>query len=209
MIDPGLACDRCPRLVAFRGEARAQHPDWHNAPVPSFGPITAPVLVVGLAPGLRGANRTGRPFTGDGAGELLYPTLARFGLAHGTYRAAIDDGFTLTGCRVTNAARCVPPANRPLPAEMAACRPFLAAEIKAMPALRALFCLGGESHKQVLATLGLRASAFPFAHGARHVLPGGLILGDSYHCSRLNTNTGRLTPEMFAAALGGLIEAAR
>jgi uracil-DNA glycosylase family 4 len=209
MIDPGGTCALCPRLVAFRAEAAAGHPDWHNAPVPSFGPLDAPLLVVGLAPGLRGANRTGRPFTGDGAGELLYPTLAAFGLARGTYRAAIDDGFELTGCRVTNAARCVPPGNKLLPAELAACRPFLSAEIRAMASLRALFCLGGESHKQVLATLGLRAAAYPFAHGACHALAGGLVLVDSYHCSRLNTNTGRLTPLMFEQALGRLIEATR
>jgi len=192
-------------LAAFLAANRSEHPDWHNAPVPSFGPLDAPFLVVGLAPGLKGANRTGRPFTGDHAGTLLYPTLAAFGLASGQYEARPDDGFTLTGCRVSNAARCVPPANRPLPAELKACRPFLIAEIAAMPNLRGLLALGHHAHDQILAALGLRKAAFKFGHGTRHPLPDGRVLVDSYHCSRYNTNTGRLTPAMFEAAVRTLV----
>jgi len=206
-VAPGRDCPLCPRLSAFLADSRRTHPDWHNAPVPSFGDLSARILVVGLAPGLKGANRTGRPFTGDYAGDLLYPTLAEFGLARGTYGARIDDGFTLEGCRVTNAARCVPPANKPLPAELAACRPFLAAEIAAMPALAGMLALGRHGHDQSLSALGLRRAAYPFAHGALHRLPNGLVLVDSYHCSRYNTNTGRLTTEMFREAVGRLVEA--
>jgi uracil-DNA glycosylase family 4 len=206
---PARDCPLCPRLSAFLADSRSLRPDWHNAPVPSFGDLDARVLVVGLAPGLKGANRTGRPFTGDHAGELLYPTLAEFGLAQGTYAARPDDGFTLVDCRVTNAARCVPPANRPLPAELAACRPFLAAEIAAMPALGGLLALGRHAHDQVLSPLALRRAAYPFAHGALHALPNGMVLVDSYHCSRYNTNTGRLTPAMFRDAVGRLVTATR
>jgi len=202
---PDRECPLCPRLVAFRAASRQEHPEWHNAPVPSFGPLNARFLVVGLAPGLRGANCTGRPFTGDHAGTLLYPTLAAFGLAEGTYEARPDDGFTLINCRVSNAARCVPPANRPLPAELTACRPFLVAEMAAMPNLHGLLALGHHAHGQILAALGLRRSAFVFGHGVRHALPDGRVLVDSYHCSRYNTNTGRLTPAMFEAAVQTLI----
>ena len=201
--EPARDCPLCPRLAAFRAEQRARFPDWHNAPVPSFGSATARLLIIGLAPGLRGANRTGRPFTGDYAGDLLYATLLAFGLARGRYAAAAD-GLTLVDCRITNAVRCVPPENKPTPAEAAQCRGFLAAEIGAMPQLRALLALGAIAHQAALAALELRRAAYPFAHGALHRLPGGLILADSYHCSRYNTNTRRLTPAMFEAVFAAL-----
>lgn len=207
LVEPGRDCPLCPRLAAFRRDNRAAFAGWHNAPVPSFGGLDARILVVGLAPGLKGANRTGRPFTGDYAGDLLYATLARYGLARGTYGASADDGFELVGCRVTNAVRCVPPANKPLPVEFAACRPFLAAEIAAMPNLAGVLCLGRGSHDQVLVTLGLPKSAIPFSHCGINRLPGGLVLADSYHCSRYNTNTGRLTETMFHAAVEALLQA--
>ena len=195
---PDRDCGRCPRLVAYREEHRAAEPDWHNAPVPSFGGLDARLLIVGLAPGLRGANRTGRPFTGDFAGDLLYETLGAFGFARGSYGAAPGDGLTLHDCRITNAVRCVPPQNRPRAAEITACRGFLEAEIEAMSGLRAILALGKVAHDAVLKTLGLRAGACRFAHGAVHDIDDGRRLFDSYHCSRLNTNTGRLTPAMFA-----------
>ncbi|HWE73050.1 MAG TPA: uracil-DNA glycosylase [Stellaceae bacterium] len=178
---------------------RAAHADWHNAPVPSFGDISAKLLIVGLAPGLKGANRTGRPFTGDYAGDLLYATLTKFGFARGDYAQRKDDGLTLIDCRVSNAARCVPPENKPLPEEVATCRQFLIAEIAAMPRLRAILALGQIAHGAVLGALGQRKSAFAFTHAAMNVLPDGKLLADSYHCSRYNTNTGRLTPAMFEA----------
>jgi len=204
---PPRDCPLCPRLAGFHAANRAAHPDWHNAPVPSFGDLDARILVVGLAPGLKGANRTGRPFTGDFAGDLLYGTLAHFGLADGTYQARPDDGFRLKGVRITNAVRCVPPANKPLPAEFTACRPFLAAEIAAMPRLGGLLAIGRNAHEAVLSVMGMRKSAHPFAHGRLHALPGGLVLADSYHCSRYNTNTGRLTEAMFHQALTALLNA--
>ncbi|HLO76056.1 MAG TPA: uracil-DNA glycosylase [Magnetospirillum sp.] len=204
---PGRECPLCPRLVQFRHDNRAAWPDWHNAPVSSFGSLQARMLFVGLAPGLRGANRTGRPFTGDYAGDLLYSTLATFGLAHGTYGASADDGFDLDGVRISNAVRCVPPENKPLPAEFAACRPFLLAEMDAMPNLRGLFAIGRDAHDAVLNVLGLRKAAYPFGHGALHELPSGLVLADSYHCSRYNTNTGRLTEAMFHQAVRRLLDA--
>jgi uracil-DNA glycosylase family 4 len=191
-------CPRCPRLVAFRRELRNLHPDWENAPVRSFGGLDARVLVVGLAPGMRGANRTGRPFTGDYAGDLLYSTLLKFGFARGIYRAEPNDGLRLVDCRIANAVRCVPPENKPLPAEFAACRPFLQAELAVMPEVKVLVALGKGAHDQVLRALTVRpAGAYPFVHGRLHKLPTGLMLADSYHCSRYNTNTGRLTTEMF------------
>jgi uracil-DNA glycosylase family 4 len=204
---PGRDCALCPRLLAYRETNRKTYPGWHHAPVPSFGSLEARILVVGLAPGLKGANRTGRPFTGDYAGDLLYATLSKLGLAQGNYQARPDDGYALVGCRVTNAARCAPPANKPLPAEFAACRPFLAAEITAMPNLNGILSLGRESHDQVLSTLGLRKATHPFGHGAVHRLPSGLVLTDSYHCSRYNTNTRRLTEPMFVAAVEALLAA--
>ncbi len=193
---PGRDCPLCPRLAAFRDEARAAHPDWHNAPVPSFGDLSARLLVVGLAPGLRGANRTGRPFTGDWAGDLLYETLIDFGFASGVYDERPDDGLTLHDCRITNAVRCVPPQNKPTPAEITICRAFLVPTIDTMPKLRAIVALGRIAHESVVRGLGAKLSAMPFAHGARHQA-GRLALYDSYHCSRYNTNTGVLTRDMF------------
>jgi uracil-DNA glycosylase len=198
---PRHDCALCPRLVAYRQANRGANPAWFNAPVPSFGAIDARLLVVGLAPGVRGANRTGRPFTGDFAGTLLYQTLLRFGLAQGDYKADPGDGLTLVNTRVTNAVRCVPPGNLPKPQEIGTCNPFLAAEIAAMPRLSCVLALGGVAHAAVLRASGLRASHARFQHGAVHVLPGGLHLADSYHVSRLNTNTGRLTTEMFEAVV--------
>lgn len=202
---PNRDCALCPRLAVYRGANRAAHDDWHNAPVPSFGGTDGPLLVVGLAPGVRGANRTGRPFTGDFAGVLLYRTLLKFGLAAGAYGAQADDGMLLQGCRVTNAVRCVPPGNLPLPAEINACNPFLAQEIASLPALRAILALGGVAHKAVLRARGLRASHVPFRHGVLHELPDGLVLADSYHVSRLNTNTGRLTEAMFETVVADIL----
>ncbi len=203
MNEPGADCPICPRLAAFRAAGRRAEPAWHNSPVSSFGALSARLLVVGLAPGLRGANRTGRPFTGDYAGDLLYGTLQRHGFAAGSYAAAADDGFQLHDCRVTNAVRCVPPGNKPTPAEIAACRPFLTAELSSMTRLRAVLALGTIAHDSVLKALGRRLTLFRFAHGAKHEI-GGLLLADSYHCSRLNTNTGRLTPDMFDRVVAAL-----
>jgi len=193
---PGRDCPRCPRLVAFRREWRKKEPSWFNAPVPSFGPLDASLLIVGLAPGLQGANRTGRPFTGDYAGVLLYETLKHYGFARGSYGAHPDDGLTLTDCRITNAVRCVPPENKPTPAEIATCRQFLAATIAEMPKLRAMLALGRIAHDTVLTALAVKKSAVPFKHGGKHKLEN-VTLFSSYHCSRYNTNTGVLTPEMF------------
>ena len=196
---PGRDCALCPRLVEFRHANRAAFPDFHNAPVPSFGPLSARLLIVGLAPGLKGANRTARPFTGDYAGDLLYPTLTEFGFATGDYGARPDDGLVLRDCRITNAVRCVPPLNKPVGAEIAACRPFLESEIASMANLSVILALGGIAHQAVLRTLGHKVSAYKFAHRAAHQLSPTLSMIDSYHCSRLNTNTGRLTEAMFHA----------
>jgi uracil-DNA glycosylase family 4 len=201
---PPPDCPLCPRLVAYRQIQRDSHPDWFNAPVPSFGDREAEVLIVGLAPGLKGANRTGRPFTGDYAGELLYRTLDKFGFAEGRYEARADDGLRLRRVRITNAVRCVPPRNRPEPGEIAACRVFLAAEIASMPRLRAILALGAVAHHAVLAALGFSRARFPFVHGRLYALADGLWLADSYHCSRYNTNTGRLTAAMFEAVFAAL-----
>ena len=194
--EPNRNCPLCPRLAAFREAARAREPNWFNAPVPSFGDADASLLIVGLAPGLQGANRTGRPFTGDFAGDLLYATLLEYGFAKGVYQARPDDGLTLVGCRISNAVRCVPPQNKPLPAEINTCRQFLIATIAAMPRLRAIVALGRVAHESTLKTLSLRSAAAPFAHGAIHAA-GAIRLYDSYHCSRYNTNTRVLTPDMF------------
>ena len=202
--EPPLDCQLCPRLARFREANRARFPEFHNAPVAAFGPVGAPLLIVGLAPGLKGANRTGRPFTGDYAGDLLYPTLLKFGLAKGSYGQSADDGMTLTGCRITNAVRCVPPENKPTTAEQRQCRSFLIEEIRAMENLRAIVALGGLAHGSVLAALGEVKARYPFVHNAQHALPGGLILADSYHCSRYNTNTGRLTQKMFESVFAAL-----
>jgi len=202
METPALDCALCPRLVAFRDDNAAKFSDWHNAPVASFGDADAALLIVGLAPGLRGANRTGRPFTGDWAGQLLYPTLLKFGLAAGPYDERPDDGLRMVNARITNAVRCVPPQNKPTGAEANACRPFLVSEIAGMKSLKGILALGGLAHNAVLTTLGEKRSAFKFAHGAVHVLRNGLWLADSYHCSRYNTNTRRLTTEMFEDVVG-------
>jgi len=193
---PGRDCPRCPRLVEFRKSWREKQPAWFNAPVPSFGPLDARLLIVGLAPGLQGANRTGRPFTGDYAGVLLYETLLHYKFARGEYKAHPDDGLTLTDCRITNAVRCVPPENKPTLSEIATCRQFLAATIAEMPNLAAILALGRIAHDSVLAALGQKKSAAPFQHGGKRKLDR-LTLFASYHCSRLNTNTGVLTPQMF------------
>jgi uracil-DNA glycosylase family 4 len=196
--EPGRDCPLCPRLVGYRQENRAAHPDWWNGPAASFGDPRARLLVVGLAPGRTGANRTGRPFTGDFAGVLLYETLLKTGFARGRYEARADDGLALVDCMITNAVRCAPPGNKPLPAEEAACRPFLAARIAALPRLRVIVTLGDVARRNVLRALGLKASAGAAGHGVR-LQAAGFTLINSYHCSRLNTNTGRLTPVMFEA----------
>jgi len=189
-------CPICPRLTAYRLENRAREPSWFNNPAPSFGDEAARLLIVGLAPGRSGANRTGRPFTGDHAGELLYGTLLKTGFARGLYEARPDDSLELVDCMVTNAVRCAPPGNRPEPSEEANCRPFLAARIAALPRLRAIVSLGDVARRNVLRALGLKGSSAPAGHGVEIDL-GPLRLFNSYHCSRLNTNTGRLTPQMF------------
>ena len=194
---PDRDCSLCPRLMTYREENRSKEPDWHNAPVPSFGALDSALLIVGLAPGVRGANRTGRPFTGDYAGVLLYSTLIKFGFATGDYQERPDDGLALNNCRITNAVRCVPPQNLPTPAEDKTCNTFLAAEIAAMPKLRAILTLGTVAHLMSLRALGIKPSAFKFAHGAMHQPRPGLLLADSYHVSRYNTSTRRLNTEMF------------
>lgn len=195
---PGYDCPLCPRLVAFRQHWRARQEAWFNGPVPSFGGNDARLLIVGLAPGLQGANRTGRPFTGDYAGDLLYQTMLDYGFARGNYRADPADGLELVDARIANAVRCVPPENKPTGAEIAACRPFLSATIDGMAQLGAIVALGRVAHESVLKALGAKASVHPFGHGAKHDI-GRFRLFDSYHCSRYNTNTGRLTAEMFRA----------
>ncbi len=197
--EPAPDCALCPRLVEYRARNREAFADWHNAPVQSFGPLDARLLVVGLAPGVKGANRTGRPFTGDYAGDLLYETLIEFGFACGVYRADPADGLVLRDCMITNAVRCVPPQNKPTPAEITQCRPFLSATVAAMPRLAAILVLGRIAHDSTLRALGRKLNGYAFAHGARHDVGPGLTLFDSFHCSRYNTNTRRLTPEMFKA----------
>jgi uracil-DNA glycosylase family 4 len=199
----GRDCPLCPRLVAFRNDWRAREPRWQNAPVPSFGPIEARLLIVGLAPGLQGANRTGRPFTGDFAGDLLYATLRDHGFTKGTYAARPDDGLALVDARITNAVRCVPPENKPVGNEIANCRDFLKATIAEMPNLAAIVPLGRIAHDSTVAALGRRRSALPFDHGAVHAVDG-IALFDSYHCSRYNTNTGVLTADMFRKVFGAV-----
>jgi uracil-DNA glycosylase len=202
-------CPLCPRLAAFRAVNIRSEPSWYNGAVPSFGRQNvgnARLLIVGLAPGLRGANRTGRPFTGDFAGVLLYATLLDFGFAQGCYEARPDDSLVLVDCVIANAVRCVPPENKPTPAEITTCRPFLAARMAAMPRLAAIVVLGRIAHDSTLAALGVRKAAFPFAHGARHAVTPGLTLFDSFHCSRYNTNTGRLTTDMFRTVFASVRE---
>ena len=194
--EPDRNCPLCPRLAAFREAARLREPGWFNAPVPSFGDANARLLITGLAPGMQGANRTGRPFTGDYAGDLLYATLIEYGFAEGVYQARPDDGLRLVDCRISNAVRCVPPQNKPLPQEINTCRQFLSATMATMPRLRAIVALGRIAHETMVKALGLRAVAAPFTHGAVHQA-GRFRLYDSYHCSRYNTNTGVLTTDMF------------
>lgn len=201
-------CDLCPRLTAYRAANRVANPDWYNGAVRSFGDPEAWLLVVGLAPGVTGANRTGRPFTGDYAGGLLYATLGKFGFTEGRFDARPDDGLKLRGAMVTNAVRCVPPQNKPVGAEINLCRQFLAARIAALPRLRTIVTLGKIAHESTVRALGQRVAAHPFGHGAVSRI-GGLALHASYHCSRYNTNTGRLTPEMFEAVFAGAVEAGR
>ncbi len=198
-VEPPFACPLCPRLAAFREELRAQYPEWWNAPVPHFGDPDAWLGIVGLAPGMWGANRTGRPFTGDYAGVLLYETLAKFGLAEGRYEERPDDGLRLKGVIILNSVKCLPPQNKPLPIEIATCRPFYEAALAVVPTIRVLVALGQIAHGSAVRTAGGRLSAYKFGHLAEHKLPDGRILIDSYHCSRYNQNTGRLTQEMFEA----------
>ncbi len=190
-------CPLCPRLVAFRHACRAEHPDWWNAPVPAFGDPDAWLAIVGLAPGKQGANRTGRPFTGDFAGELLYATLLKFGLAEGEYRADPADGLRLKGTIILNAVKCLPPANKPDPGEIATCRTYFEAALAVLPNVRVLVALGQIAHVAAARALHLKPSAVKFGHGAEHVTPDGRILLSSYHCSRYNQNTGRLNAAMF------------
>lgn len=194
-------CGRCPRLVAYRNESRYRYPEYFSAPVPAFGADDPQLLIVGLAPGLHGANRTGRPFTGDHAGILLYDTLHALGLASQPQSVAADDPLRLSGVRITNAVKCVPPENKPTPAESRNCLAFLDAELKTLANVRAVLALGRIAHDAVLAAVGSKRAAFVFAHGAEHQLPGGRWLIDSYHCSRYNTQTRRLTPEMFRGVM--------
>ncbi len=201
--EPSAACALCPRLAQFRTQNAIDNPDWFNAPVPSFGPQNAELLIVGLAPGLKGANKTGRPFTGDYAGDLLYETLLNFGFAKGTYQARADDGLRLVNCMISNAVRCVPPQNKPIGKEISTCRQFLAARIEELKKLKAVVVLGRIAHDSALTALGVKKSAYPFGHNKTHHITDtptrDLIVIDSYHCSRYNTNTGRLTPKMFNA----------
>ncbi len=194
---PKPDCQICPRLAAFRAENRAKYPDKFNAPVPSFGPESAELLIVGLAPGLKGANFTGRPFTGDFAGELLYSSLLKYGLAQGEFKAHPDDGLELINCRITNAVRCLPPENKPTGDEINQCQPFLKSQFDHMPNLKIVMALGLIAHNAVLKTSGEKLSAYKFTHGGQHELGNGLTLIDSYHCSKYNTSTRRLTEPMF------------
>ena len=206
-LSPPHDCPLCPRLAAFRHANRAKHPDWFNAPVPSFGPLTAPILIVGLAPGLQGANRTGRPFTGDWAGDLLYATLLKHGLAKGVYDERIDDTLELVDCRIANSVRCVPPQNKPEPSEIKTCRQFLISELDTMPNVKAILALGKIAHDSTLKALDARIAAHPFKHGGVYEI-GKYTLISSYHCSRYNTNTGVLTEKMFEEAVGKAKKAA-
>jgi uracil-DNA glycosylase family 4 len=202
-VQPRRDCPLCPRLAAFREEWRVRQPTWFNAPVPSFGSPDARLLIVGLAPGLQGANRTGRPFTGDYAGDLLYATMIEFGFARGPYEARPDDGLQLIDARICNAVRCVPPQNKPLPIETNICRTFLQADIAATPNLRAIIALGRIAHESTVVALGGKRSQNPFGHARAHPF-GNFTLFDSYHCSRYNTNTGVLTPEMFRSVFAAV-----
>jgi len=207
--EPIPNCGRCPRLKRYRDRHRLSNPEWHNAPVAAIGPLSARILIVGLAPGLKGANATGRPFTGDAAGGYLYQMLARFGLATGTYGGHADDGVILNDVRITNAVRCVPPANKPTAQEAAHCRRFLRSEINAMPQLRIMLALGRLAHDAILRCFECRLADYPFTHGSHYSIGDGLTMISSYHCSRYNTQTGRLTDAMFSEIfqeISGLME---
>jgi uracil-DNA glycosylase family 4 len=199
-------CPLCPRLVALRRELRVQYPDWWNAPVPAFGDRGAWLGLVGLAPGMFGANRTGRPFTGDYAGLLLYETLQKYGLAEGVYEERIDDTLRLTGCVILNSVKCLPPQNKPLPEEVATCRRYYEASLEVLPNVRVLVALGQIAHVNAVRSAGGRQAAYKFAHLGEHLLPDGRVLIDSYHCSRYNQNTGRLTREMFEAVFARAVQ---
>lgn len=205
-VAPPRDCPRCPRLVALRQALRAEQPGWWNAPVPAFGDPDAWLGIIGLAPGRQGANRTGRPFTGDGSGALLFETMGRFGLAEGTYGGHPDDGLRLTGAVILNAVKCLPPGNKPVPAEIHECRPFLADEIAALPSARIFVALGEIAHQSAVKALGGKLPKARFGHLAVHRFPSGAVLVDSYHCSRYNQNTGRLTQEMFEAVFAKAVE---
>ena len=200
IFDP--SCRRCVRLAAFLDAVRAEHPSYYCKPVPPFGDRKARLLLVGLAPGKHGANRTGRPFTGDHAGILLYATLAKLGLATGPISTAADDGLQLLNARITNAVKCLPPDNKPLPLEVKTCNDYLRTELTRSPAVRVILALGAIAHEAVLRTYDVPTKTFKFAHGAQHVLEDGRVLVDSYHCSRYNTQTRRLTTAMFEAVVG-------
>ncbi|MGC6400848.1 uracil-DNA glycosylase [Sphingomonas sp. FW199] len=197
--EPPHNCPRCPRLVDYREACRAEYPGWWNAPVQAFGDPDAWLVIVGLAPGKHGANRTGRPFTGDYAGDLLFATLAKFGLSEGEYASRIDDGLTLNGAMIVNSVKCLPPQNKPTPEEIRACRPFLDGQVAALPNARVFIALGQIAHQSAVKVLGGKLPKAKFGHLAEHRMPDGRMLIDSYHCSRYNTNTGRLTAEMFEA----------
>lgn len=202
-------CPLCPRLAALRADLRTKHPDWWNAPVPAFGDRNAWLAIVGLAPGMKGANRTGRPFTGDDSGVLFYRTLLKFGLARGAYEARIDDGLTLDGCIILNSIKCLPPQNKPLPSEAVACRRYYQDSLALLPNVRVLIALGRIAHENAVRTAGGRLAAYSFAHLAEHRLPDGRILLDSYHCSRYNQNTRRLTAAMFEAVFARAVALGR
>ena len=205
--EPPYDCDLCPRLHQFLKDLRVSHPDYHNGPVPSFGDPDPKLLIVGLAPGMHGANRTARPFTGDWAGDLLYSSLEKFGLSDGTYDAHADDGLILKSVQITNAVRCLPPQNKPVGAECAACRPFLTDQIRSLPSLKAIMTLGKISHDNTVRALGLRLKDYPFGHHKIYEVERGIKLISSYHCSRYNTNTKRLTEEMFHSVFQSLKDA--
>ena len=202
-------CPLCPRLAAFREQCRVEHPGWWNAPVPAFGDPQAWLAIVGLAPGKHGANRTGRPFTGDYAGDLLYATLAKFGLSEGNYAAERGDGLALTGAIILNAVKCLPPQNRPEPIEIATCRPFLEQSLAQLPRVQVVIALGQIAHNAAGRALGLRPGATKFAHAAEHAAADGRILLSSYHCSRYNQNTRRLDAAMFEAVFVRALEVRR
>ncbi len=197
--EPPRDCSLCPRLVALRHECRAEHPGWWNAPVQAFGDPAAWLAIVGLAPGKHGANRTGRPFTGDYAGDLLFATFAKFGLTEGIYGSTVDDGVRLKGAMIINAVKCLPPENKPTPEEIRTCRPFLESQLAALPDVRVVIALGQIAHQSAVKVMGGRLPKAPFGHLNEHRMPDGRMLIDSYHCSRYNQNTGRLTAEMFEA----------